>query len=490
MFKTDFMSLYEELSILNESKADIDSFINKFGEDTYELFKKSNQRLKNKGISTDLTYHVKNTDKKDLDAILLNLQNRAITKDDNLTELAGDYEYLGEGKGYKVYKINDVIASINLGAGTGWCISGRYGHYGEKNYTPTKETAKEHWDSYTSRGVQFYFFIGNKSKVALALYPKMRPLKRVIGNTFIDKTNCEIYNEQDKLDYSLFASLPVDLINEHIIFEGIQAENGLYIKDNVLVKCVNSIKNVVIPDGTTKIATEAFIGCKQLKTVLIPDSLTSISADAFYYCSRIESLVVTTGNKKYHSANNCIIETETKKLIVGCKTSIIPSDGSVTSIGESAFSNCSGLTSIAIPDSVTFISDRAFYDCSGLTSVTIGNSVTSIGSEAFYDWSSLARVTIPNSVTSISDGAFYGCSRLTGITIPDSVTAIGKWAFCACSSLTSVTIPSSVTNIGSSAFSECNGLAHVNYKGTEEQWNKIQIRDDNSCLTRAKRNYI
>ena len=119
MIKTDFMSLYEELSVLNESKEDVAKFIQKFGEDTYELFKKSNQRLKNKGISTDLTYHVKHTDKKDLYAILLNLQNRAITKDDSLTELAGDYKYLGEGKGYKVYKINDVVASINFGAGTG-----------------------------------------------------------------------------------------------------------------------------------------------------------------------------------------------------------------------------------------------------------------------------------------------------------------------------------------------------------------------------------
>lgn len=513
MIKTDFMSLYEELSVLNEAKADVDSFINKFGEDTYELFKKSNQRLKNKGISTDLTYHVKHTDKKDLDAILLNLQNRAITKDDNLTELAGDYEYLGEDKGYKVYKINDVIASINFGAGTGWCISGRYGHYGEKNYTPTKETAKEHWDSYTSRGVQFYFFIGNKSKVALALYPKMRPLKRVIGNTFIDKTNCEIYNEQDKLDYSLFSSLPVDLINEHIIFEGIQAENGLYIKDNVLVKCDNSIKNVVIPDGTTKIAAEAFVGCKQLKTVLIPDSITSIGDDAFYYCSRIESLMVTTGNKKYHSANNCIIETETKKLIVGCKNSVIPTDGSVTSIGDRAFYNCSGLTSVTIGNSVTSIGSEAFYDCRKLTSVTIPNSMTSIGWAAFYNCRSLTSITIPGSVTSIGKWAFFGCSGLTsvaigngvtsigdyafsdcsvltGVTIPDSVTSIGKWAFYNCSGLISVTIPSSVTSIGSSAFGECNGLAHVNYKGTEAQWNKIQIGDDNSCLTFAQRNYI
>lgn len=142
--QTNFMKTYEELSILNEAKADIDNFINKFGEDTYDLFKKSTQRLKNSGISTDLTYHTKHTDKKDLDAILINLQNRAITKDNNLTELAGDYEYLGEDKGYKVYKINDVVASMNLGAGTGWCISGRYGHYSEKNYTPTRSAAEKH----------------------------------------------------------------------------------------------------------------------------------------------------------------------------------------------------------------------------------------------------------------------------------------------------------------------------------------------------------
>ena len=80
MIKTDFISLYEELSVLNESKADIDNFINKFGEDTYELFKKSNQRLKNKGISTDLTYHVKQDQKKDLEKDSENLTFEALFK--------------------------------------------------------------------------------------------------------------------------------------------------------------------------------------------------------------------------------------------------------------------------------------------------------------------------------------------------------------------------------------------------------------------------
>ena len=119
---------------------------------------------------------------------------------------------------------------------------------------------------------------------------------------------------------------------------------------------------------------------------------------AFRYCSGIESLVVTTGNKKYHSANNCIIETETKKLIVGCKTSIIPSDGSVTSIGDYAFSGCNGLTSVTIPDSVSSIGNGAFGGCSGLTSVIIPNSVTSIGEAAFWGCSGLKNITYTGTI--------------------------------------------------------------------------------------------
>ena len=86
---------------------------------------------------------------------------------------------------------------------------------------------------------------------------------------------------------------------------------------------------------------------------------------------------------------------------------------SVTSIGDGAFANHSGLTSVTIPNSVTSIGNYAFFNCSGLTSVTIGNSVTSIGDYAFTDCSGLTSVTIGNSVTSIGYDAFRGCSGLT-----------------------------------------------------------------------------
>ena len=177
----------------------------------------------------------------------------------------------------------------------------------------------------------------------------------------------------------------------------------------------SSLISITIPDSVTKIDFCAFASCSSLTSITIPDSVTSIGLGAFENCSSLASITVKDGNIKYHSAGNCLIKTESKILILGCKNSIIPTDGSVTSISERAFENCSSLTSITIP-----------------------NSVTSIGSYAFEYCSSLASITIPNSVTSISEGAFAGCSSLTSITIPDSVTSISKLAFLGCSSLTSI----------------------------------------------------
>ena len=134
---------------------------------------------------------------------------------------------------------------------------------------------------------------------------------------------------------------------------------------------------------------------------------------------------------------------------------------SVTSIGIAAFFECSGLTSVTIPNSVTSIGNEAFCWCSGLTSVTIPNSVTRIGHVAFGGCSGLTSVTIPNSVTSIGVQAFCWCSGLTSVTIPNSVTSIGAGAFSWCYGLTSVTIPHSVTSIGDGAFNGCSGLTSV-----------------------------
>ena len=141
---------------------------------------------------------------------------------------------------------------------------------------------------------------------------------------------------------------------------------------------------------------------------------------------------------------------------------------SVTSIGDNAFSGCAGLKSVEIPNSVTSIGVCAFTGCTDLNSLTIGNSVESIGGHAFYNCHSVTSLTIPNSVTSIGEYAFSGCTGLTSVEIPNSVTSIGEYAFSGCTGLTSVEIPNSVTSIGDNAFSGCTGLTTIN-------WNAVNV---------------
>ncbi len=146
----------------------------------------------------------------------------------------------------------------------------------------------------------------------------------------------------------------------------------------------------------------------------------------------------------------------------GCKslTSITIPDG-VTEIGFGAFMLCTCLTSVTIPDGVTEIGKETFYGCSGLTSITIPDGVMGIGDSAFWCCSGLTSITIPDSVTEIGNSAFGYCSGLTSITIPDGVTEIGKETFYGCSGLTSITIPDGVMGIGDSAFWCCSGLTSI-----------------------------
>ena len=180
-------------------------------------------------------------------------------------------------------------------------------------------------------------------------------------------------------------------------------------------------------------------------------NVTSIGNSAFYECSSLTSITIPNGVTSFgeYAFGSC-----------SGLTSVTIPDG-VTTIGNSAFSDCSSLTSITIPGSVTSIGQGVFGGCSGLTSISIPSSVTSIGFAAFSGCSGLTSVTIPSSVTTIGNSAFSGCSSLTSITIPGSVTDLGRWAFSGCSSLTSITIPGSVTDLGNEAFYDCSNLTSV-----------------------------
>ena len=303
----------------------------------------------------------------------------------------------------------------------------------------------------------------------------------------------------------------------------------------------SQVKSVVIKDGVTSIGDCAFGGCISLTSVSIPDGVISIGFAAFESCSLLTGVTIPNsvtgiGDYAFGYCSSLISVT-------------IP--GSVTSIGEAAFAGGSTSVNVSrenknycsvdgglydkqkttifhpgkiqngafrVPDGVNRIGDSAFFDCTSLTSVIIPKSVTSIGSLAFLGCIRLTNVTIPDGVTSIGDAAFAGSSTSINVSrenknycsvdgglynkqkttilhpgkiqngtfrVPDGVTSIGDYAFDGYRSLTNVTIPDSVTNICYGAFLDCIKLTDVYYDGTASDWAKITIEEGNEDLTNA-----
>ena len=272
---------------------------------------------------------------------------------------------------------------------------------------------------------------------------------------------------------------------------------------NSTFRYCSGLASVTIPNSVTSIGNIAFSGCSGLASVTIPNSVTSIGSNAFSYCSGLTEITcfVSTAPFLYSNVFNGVTNTIPVNIPY-CSTNSYQSGWSyfnnfIESVAVTEFcvitsseqtlhytinddstsvrldghkNDISG--ALTIPSEVTFcghtytvtsISERAFMDCSGLTSVTIPNSVNSIGNRAFLLCSGLTEVTIPNAVTSISDSAFSYCIGLTSVTIPNSVISIGESAFGNCYALTSVSIGNSVTEIGYAAFAGCYDLTSVTF---------------------------
>lgn len=277
-------------------------------------------------------------------------------------------------------------------------------------------------------------------------------------------------------------------------------------------KGCNGLTEIILPNSVTSIGREAFYGCTNLQSIIIGSAVGSIDEYILSNCINLKSIVIDSSNNVYDSRDNCnaIIETSTNKLIVGCQSTIIPY--SIKSIGEDAFSNCEGLTSITIPEPVALIEGWAFNGCSNLTTVIIGDSVKliqdlafaycenleylylgksvkEIKPNAFYNCNkltkidynaenlqiypqldylifdkcpSLTEVNIGKDVQIIPPMAFYKCTSLTNLTFSNGLTKIGSGAFYGCNNLTQLLIPKSVTNIGNKVFYDCNRLYSIN----------------------------
>ena len=285
----------------------------------------------------------------------------------------------------------------------------------------------------------------------------------------------------------------------------INIPSGVTSIGNSAFSSCRSLASITIPDSVTSIGESAFNSCSSLTSITIPSGVTSIGNSAFAYCSSLTSITVNattppTMSGAFDTTNEYLIYVPCESLLayktasgwsaVATRIHGIPpceeiykikntySDSSTYSLecngyktlssGETQPSGyqASAMTSSIIGDCVTSIGSSAFTNCSSLTSITIPSGVTSIGNSAFYYCTSLPSINIPTGVTSIGSYAFEYCRSLTGITIPTGVTSISRYTFYDCESLTGVNISDRVTSIGERAFSNCTGLTSVTVNAT------------------------
>ena len=235
------------------------------------------------------------------------------------------------------------------------------------------------------------------------------------------------------------------------------------------------VGDVVIPSqvkygGTVYTVTEisgwAFSSCNKMTSITIPATVQRIGYSAFYWCYGLKAVNVediaawcsvkqeggTEGNPL--SLAHCLLLNgeEVKELVI---------PEGVTAIGNDAFHDAYGLTSVVIPSTVTQIGPEAFAGCSELKTLSMDSGVKVIGDYAFAGCRNLTEVNVPEGTERLENGAFYSCGNLAAIHLPQSLLFVGNYAFEGCNSLTTIVIPDQVTELGGYAFYECEKLTSV-----------------------------
>lgn len=216
--------------------------------------------------------------------------------------------------------------------------------------------------------------------------------------------------------------------------------------------------DLIVPNEIAGYTVTEFRGCgESVKSITLPESVTEFNGG-----SSLENIYVDESNSIYSSIDGVLYNKDKTEIICYPKArkGAFEIPDTVNKI-NGAFFNCTGLTSVTLPDGLERIGQSTFYQCINLKSVVIPDSVTVIGWNAFNGCSSLESVTLPSGLTEIPSRLFMDCTSLKNIKLPKGVTTIDGFAFSGCSSLESIVIPDEVKEIPYGCFADCNNLKRV-----------------------------
>ncbi|MBR1891361.1 MAG: leucine-rich repeat domain-containing protein, partial [Clostridia bacterium] len=245
-------------------------------------------------------------------------------------------------------------------------------------------------------------------------------------------------------------------------------------------KNCSSLEELDLPNGLEELGDRCFYGCAAVKEITIPDKLKTIRNFSFVGCA-LKTIKIGEDNEKYYVEGNCLIERETKTLVLGTDNSIIPDD--VPVIGAGAFAG-RAFETITIPETVVEIEGSAFNACKNLKEITLPKELKVLGGNCFAQCYALKEITVPSKVKELQVNCFFACSSLKKVTIENGVKTIGVSAFGQvsevfgeCEALTEIYIPASVEKIGGRAFNNM-----INLESIEVAEDNSYYRIENGCL--------
>ncbi len=248
-----------------------------------------------------------------------------------------------------------------------------------------------------------------------------------------------------------------------------------------------SLENLTLPESVTWIGDEAFQGCASLRSVLMP-GMVSIGPYAFASCGKMESISLPASLEQVGEGAFSDYPLTTVIYFDGTPQQYhsfvsLPSYATVH-YGDSEITlSWDKYTSTLVISGTGYMDDSGYdgfpWGVTGrgnIMHVTVEPGVKSIGTRAFSRCSSLRDIVLPEGIEYISEESFYWCSDLREIFLPEGLECITEGSFSGCSSLKTVSIPGSVTSIHSSAFNGCSKLELVMFSGSKEQWDAIDKR--------------